>query len=185
MRKISLFLIGLFISTPAFSAGGGFSLANTDLIVSVAFVIFLAVLAYFGVPKMIAKLLDDRAQSIQDELNQAAQLRDEAQELLASFERKKREVDIQSEAIIERAREEAKAESRLAQEDMKRTIARRIQLAEDQIKSAQEAAMKDVRDKAIKIAVAAAADVIAEHLRSDDADRLIDSAVSNIDSYLN
>ena len=96
-------------ASPAWAAGGGISLKNTDFVVLLGLLVFIGILLYFKVPGMIGKMLDSRAEGIQAELNEARALRDEAQSLLASYERKQREVQEQADRIVEAAKEEAKA----------------------------------------------------------------------------
>ena len=88
MRSI---LTGLFAlaASPALAASeyGFFSLKNTDFIVLCAFILFIGILVYFKVPGTLSKMLDDRASGIQSELDEAKALREEAQSLLASYER--------------------------------------------------------------------------------------------------
>ena len=97
MRMTLAALLTLTAASPALAASGPFfSLSNTNFIVSIAFILFLGVLAYFKVPGMIDKQLDDRAEGIKSELDEACALREEAQTLLASFERKQSQVKDQA-----------------------------------------------------------------------------------------
>ena len=54
-----------------------------------------------------------------------------------------------------------------AKADLETSIARRLAAAEDQIASAEASAVKEVRDQAISIAVAAADQVIAKQMTAD------------------
>ena len=183
--RYGIFATLTLMGAPAFAAGGGFSLANTDLVVTISFVLFIAVLAYLGVHKIIGKMLDDRADGIQNDLDEAKALREEAQSLLASYERKQREVKEQAEAIVTRAREDAKAAGVQAKEDIKASIARRMQVADDQIKSAQASAVREVRETAVSVAIGAASDVIAKNMKAADTGSLIDAAIADVDARLN
>ena len=60
-------------------------LAEPETWVAVAFVIFLGVLVKLGVPGMIVRALDDRSARIKAELDEAARLRREAEEVLAQY----------------------------------------------------------------------------------------------------
>jgi F-type H+-transporting ATPase subunit b len=51
----------------------------------VALVLFIGLIIYLGVPRMITKSLDERAAKIASELDAAKRLRDEAQALLAEY----------------------------------------------------------------------------------------------------
>ncbi|MFQ5623482.1 MAG: ATP F0F1 synthase subunit B [Paracoccaceae bacterium] len=172
MNSVSMFAL----------AGGGFSLNNTNVVVSIAFIIFIGVLIYFGVHKKVSRLLDDRANNIRSELDEAQALRDEARALLASYERKQGEVNAQSEAIKEQARRDAEAAAERAKEDLKASIARRLQAAKDQSASAE--AMREVKDRAVAIAVAAAGDVIRGGMSEKDAANLIDGAIKEVGAKL-
>ena len=170
---------------PAFAATGPFfSLGNTDFVVLLGFLIFLGVLVYFKVPTLLAGMLDKRAEGIQSELDEARALREEAQALLASYERKQRDVQEQADRIIAHARQEAELAAEQAREDMKAAVARRLAAAESQIASAEAAAVREVRDRAAAIAIAAARDVIAQQTTSDDADRLIDDSIAEVSAKL-
>ena len=65
---------------------------NSDLVVTLTTLLFIALLVYLGVPKKIGGLLDARADKIKAELEEARRLREEAQTLLASYEKKQKEV---------------------------------------------------------------------------------------------
>ena len=92
MRKLAT-LLALTAASPAFAASGPFlSLHNTNFVVLLAFILFIGVLVYYKVPGMLAAMLDKRADDIQSELDEARTLREEAQTLLASYERKQKEV---------------------------------------------------------------------------------------------
>ena len=56
--------------------------------------------------------------------------------------------------------------------------------AEEQIGSAQAAAVKEVRDQAIVIAIAAAKEVIAKKMTAAEGNALIDSAIAEVDAKL-
>ena len=172
-------------AAPAFAASGPFfSLNNTDFVVTIAFVLFIALLIYLKVPGKVAGLLDARAEGIKSDLEEARTLRDEAQAVLASYERKQQEVQEQADNIVANAKEEAKAAAEQAKLDLKDTIARRLQAAEDQIASAEASAVKEVRDTAISVATSVAGGVIASKMTAKDAGGLIDAAIKDVGEKL-
>ena len=175
----------MLTATPAFAASGPFfSLANTDFVVTLAFLLFIGVLFYFKVPGLVGGLLDKRAEGIQSELDEARALREEAQSILASYERKQKEVAEQAEIIVKNAKSEAQAAADQAREDIKTSIVRRLQLAEEQIASAEASAVKEVRDRAVSVAISAASDVIASGMNAKDAGNLIDLAITDVGDKL-
>jgi F-type H+-transporting ATPase subunit b len=175
------------IAAPAFAAGGDYGFAsffNTNYVVLIGFILFLALLFYFNVPAMILKMLDDRAETIRSELDEARNLRDEAQAVLAAYERKSREVAEQSQRIIDHAREEARLAADAAKEDLKQSIARRLKAAEEQITSAEEKATREFRNRAVDVAIAAAAKILADSTTATEANKRIDAAIAEVESRL-
>ena len=173
-------------ATPAIAASDKpfFSLANTDFIVTLGFLTFIGILVYFKVPSLVGGMLDKRAEGIQSELDEARALREEAQSLLASFERKQKEVKDQAERIVVKAREDAEMAAEQAKEELERSITRRLQAAEEQIASAEATAVKEVRDQAIAVAVGAAQDVIAKQMTAAQGNKLIDEAIAQVGEKL-
>ncbi len=185
MRKILASLLALTVATPAFAASGPFfSLGNTDFVVTIAFIVFILVLFYFKVPGMIGGMLDKRADDIKSELDEARALREEAQTILASYERKQAEVKEQAGRIVEAAKEEAQLAAEAAKEDLKKSIARRLAAAEDQIASAQNSAVKEVRDQAIDVAVRAAREIVAGQMTAAQGNALIEAAIKDVQDKL-
>lgn len=156
------------------------SLGNSDFVVLIGFLLFLAILFYFNVPAMLAGMLDKRAEGIRSDLDEARALREEAQTLLASYERKQREVAEQAERIVAQAKADAEAAAEEAKANLERSIARRLQAAEDQIQSAEDKAVQSVRNRAVEVAVAAAAATIGRQMAAADANRLIDDAIGEV-----
>ncbi len=160
------------------------SLFNTDFVVLIGFLLFLAILFYFNIPNMLGKMLDQRADTIKADLEEARSIREEAQAMLASYERKQREVADQSARIVAAARADAQAVADQAKLDLQHTIARRLQTAEEQIINAEEKALHVVRDRAIQTAIAAVAVAIRENMPADFAQQTIDDAIGVVEQRL-
>ena len=73
----------------------------------VALVIFLGIVIYLKVPGMINKSLDERAERIRNELDEARRLREEAQQLLAEYQRKRKDAEKEAGELIAAAEHEA------------------------------------------------------------------------------
>lgn len=185
MRTTLTASLTLLLATPAFAADGPFfSLGNTDFVVLLGLIVFIGILFYFKVPGLIGGMLDKRADDIRSELEEARKLREEAQTLLASYERKHKDVQEQAERIVSAAKADAKAAGEQAKVDLENSVARRLSAAEDQIVSAQASAVKEVRDQAVTIAIGVAQDVIAKQMSAADANGLIDDAIGQLESKL-
>jgi len=173
-------IIALLLASPAAAAVEGkpfFSLYNTDLIVLAAFIIFVGVLIYAKVPDKITGFLDSRAETIKAELDEARRLREEALELHASFERQQAQVKEQAARIVEKAKADAELAAEQTKAEIEASIARRLKAAEDQIASAETAAIRQVRDKATAVSIAAASTVIAKNIDEARGDALVADAI--------
>lgn len=183
MTRLTVALI--FAAGPALAAGDRFfSLHNTDFVVLLAFLLFIAILIYFKIPGMIGGLLDKRADGIRKDLDEARTLRDEAQALLGSYERKQKEMQEHAQRVVEAARKEAATAAEQARKDLDASITRRMAAAEEQITQAEAKAVKQVKDQAATVAVAAAAEVLREQISGDRASALIDSAIDEVGAKL-
>ena len=183
--RIPATLAVILAATPAAAATGPFfSLGNTDFIVLLGFLLFIAVLFYFKVPGILAGLLDKRADQIKSELDEAKSLREEAQALLASYERKQKEVQAQADRIVATAKSEAASAAEQAKLDLQASITRRLAAAQDQIASAEASAVKEVTNRAVTVAIAAAREVIAGQVTASDANKMIDESIATVEQKL-
>jgi F-type H+-transporting ATPase subunit b len=183
MKRLSLILA--LAATPATAATGPFfSLGNSNFVVLLGFLAFVALLAYLKVPGRILGLLDNRAVQIKAELDEARALREEAKSILATYERRQKEVQEQAERIVATATDEAMAAAEQAKAELKATIARRLAAATDQIASAEAAAIRQVREQAVNVAVAAAGDLLAKQMTADSASASIDEAIAQVEARL-
>lgn len=185
MNRLILSTAIALTASPALAAGGPFfSLRNTDFVVLLAFLLFIGILVYMKVPGKVTGMLDARAEQIKAELAEARALREEAKELLASYDRKAREVQEQSARIVASAKDEAMAAAAQAKEELKVSIARRLAAATDRIASAEAAAVREVREKAVNVAVAAATEVLAAQATKEKAQASIDDAIIQVAARL-
>lgn len=183
MKKLSILLA--LAGTPALAASGPFfSLQNTNFVVLIAFIAFVGLLIYLKVPGKLTGMLDARAAQIKADLDEARALREEAKSVLATYERRQKEVQEQADRIVSTAREEALAAAAQAKADLKASIARRMAAAVDQIASAEAAALRQVREQAVSVAVAAAGDVLAKQMTADAAAASIDAAIAQVEAKL-
>ncbi|ACT58749.1 F0F1 ATP synthase subunit B family protein [Hirschia baltica] len=129
---------------------------------TIAVLIFLGILVWKKIPATIAKSLDDRAQKIQDELDNARLLREKAQAALAEAERSQAQAEEDAKAIVAAAKAEAKAFADTSRADLKERMERREKMAEERIARAEAEATQAVRNTAAEAASAAAAGILRE-----------------------
>lgn len=151
----------------------------------VGLLIFLGVIVYLKVPGMMAKSLDDRADQIRNELAEAKRLREEAQHLLAEYQRKRKEAEAEAAHIVSAAEREAEMLTAEAKKKTEEFVANRTALSEQKIKQAEADAMKAVRSAAVDLAIAAAESVISKKTDVNVQSNLFKNAVGQVKARLN
>lgn len=164
---------------------GGPMLQDPTFWVAVAFVGFIGLLVYYGVPGLVAKALDDRADQIRRDLDEARRLREDAQALLDEYQRKTRDADTEAKAIIDQARREAEALAGETRRNLTESLERRARLAEEKIARAEAQASSEVRAAAVDAAIAAAEKMIQARVTPEMAGRLADQGIRDLKGKLN
>jgi F-type H+-transporting ATPase subunit b len=152
---------------------------------TVALVIFIGVVFYFKVPGMISKALDERANRIRNELEEARRLREEAQQLLAEFQQKRKEAEKDAADIVASAKREADMLLEDAHRKTEEYVVRRTAIAEQKIAQAEQEAVNEVRASAVDIAVEAARKLLAEKVDAKTGAELFKSSLQEVKSKLN
>jgi F-type H+-transporting ATPase subunit b len=148
--------------------------------VAIGFVILIGVMGWLKVGKMIGSALDARAAKIKATLDEAAELREEAQQVLAEYQRKQRDAVKEMEETLARARDEAKHLAEEAAENLERIMVRREEMARDKIAQAEDEAIQEVREIAVDVALAAAQKLITDGLDEARAGRLVNAAIAEL-----
>ena len=159
--------------------------AQPEFWVAAAFVILMAVFAYFGIHRTVLTALDHRSERIKSELDDARRLREEASEVLAEYKARHAKAEAEAQEIVASANEEAEriaAEARAKMEDF---VARRTKTAESKIALAEAQALADVRAAAANAAVAAAASVLSQSVKGSLADDLLTKGIAEVRAKLN
>ncbi|WP_139412894.1 F0F1 ATP synthase subunit B [Bartonella mastomydis] len=156
----------------------------------VGLVLFLALLVYFEIPQKVLHHLDARAKRIKDELDEALRLREEAQEILAEYQRKHAEAEKDAQEIIAAAKHEVESVIAEARKKAEEYVKNRNKLAEQKIAQAEADAIRMVSSSAIDLAISTARTLIAKELDSNRADELVKEALSKeslrkMKTYLN
>ena len=153
--------------------------------VLVAFIGFVGVLVYFKVPGMVTKGLDARAEKIKADLEDADALLKEAQDLLASYQKKQREAADEAQEIKARAKEEGKRIVENGRAQLEDSLQRREKLAMDRITQAEASALDEIRARTVDIALDATRDLLANNLSDHKANAMLDDAIRELPGRLN
>ena len=157
---------------------------NAEGYIAIAFVLFVALLLYVKVPKMIATALDGRAVKVRADLDEAKRLRAEAESLLANYRARADTASADVAHILATARSEAAGIVADAHAQADAVIARRGTQAETKIAAAERAAEASVRAAAVDLAIAAARRIILAHDDPAEAARLTSAAIGELDKRL-
>lgn len=165
-------------------AGGKAWYVSSEFWVLVPLLLFFALVAWKGGFKAAGGALDKRADAIRDELDEARRLREEAQALLASYQRKQADAEAEAAEIVERARRDAEAMATKSRADLAERLQRRAAQAEAKIASAEAQALAEVKARAADIAVDAAEDLIRTKMTAADKTRFFKDGLSQISGSL-
>ena len=150
---------------------------------AVAFVIFIAATAK-PISRLLTAGLDKRADKIRSDLEEAEKLREEAQDLLASYQRKQRDALAEAEAIIAHAGEEAERLAVQERDKLEAALERRQKQAIDRIAQAEAQALDLVRAKTVDVALDATREYLAKELKENHSDALTDAAIKDLPGNL-
>ncbi len=153
--------------------------------VAVAFLLFVALMIYLKVPAKVAAMLDERSAKIAKELAEARRLREEAQALLDEYKGKRIAAEKDAKDIVALARKEAEAYGHEMRTKLAETLERRTRQAKQKIEQAEAQAVKDVRNAATDLAIAAAQDLLATTAKGAKGAKLISDSIDAVKSRLN
>jgi F-type H+-transporting ATPase subunit b len=139
---------------------------------AVAFVVFAGVIYRFAGSKIVG-MLDTYSASIRKQLDEARTLRDDAQVLLASYQRQQHEMQLEAQNMLERARTEAAAFRQEALAELERDLARREQAALDRIALGAARARQEVQAAAVTTVMITLEALLRERPAQANADHLI------------
>lgn len=158
-------------------------LHSTTFWVAVAFVVFVAAV-FKPMKRILGEALDGRIAKIREEVEEAQRLREEAQAMLAGYQRRQREAIQEAEQIIAHAREEAERTQRKAEAELEDSIARREQQAAEKIAQAEAAAVDEIREKAVDMAIDATAKLLGEKMAGKAGEKAVAEAIKDIPKKL-
>ena len=158
--------------------------ASTSFIVAAAFIMFFV---FFGKKIFIAvgAMLDDRSDAIKSELDEATRLREEAQDMLADYERKQHEALAEAENIVAAARAEAERLGVEAAKQLESSLKRSEQMAKDRIAQAEASALQEVRAVAVDVALEATAKILEKDVSGAKAKDIINGSIGELGKKLN
>lgn len=148
--------------------------------VSLAMLVLIGIILWKKIPATISANLDKRIGEIQSELDEAKDLRVEAEKLRAEYESKLASASTEADEIRARADEEATRILDDAKESATHLIARRKQMAEEKIAAAEREAMAEIQNLVARTATQSAQALIASHHSQKDDEQLVNEAIAKL-----
>lgn len=148
-----------------------------------AFVVFFALLGKKLVA-MIGGALDERAQAIRKQLDEAEKLKNDAEKALAEYRKRQQDALKEAEAIVAQAHTEAQALEAEQKAQIEQRLKRREAQALDKIAQAEAQATAEVRDAAVDLALAATRRVLTEKVDGGVAGGLVDASIRELPQRL-
>ncbi len=151
--------------------------------VAVSFVIFVA-LVWKKASAVITAALDSRAAKIRAELDEAERLHKDALALLSGYQRRQADALKEAEAILAHAREEAARLRAQAGADLESSLKRRETQAMNRIAQAEAAAVAEVRNLTVDVAIGASHRILTGDMQAAQADQLIEQSIAELPKHL-
>ena len=165
------------------TAAHGVFYEDPQFLVLIAFVITIALIGKTVFQKT-SRALDERSEGIRIDIEESTRLHEEAQDLLAFYERKQRDAVKEAKELAERAKDESEYLAKKAAADLDAVINRRKRQAKDRIAQAEVTARDEIRIATIDVAVEASRRILANKVSGKKGDALIEAAIKNLPSLL-
>ena len=186
-RSFMITLLAFALSPGAGYAAGSkkmISLDNTDFVVLISFLIFVGVLVYFKVPAIIASFLDKRAEDIQNEIEKASEILEEAKEILSSIEADHIRTSETIEKMVMTAKDRAGEEEEKAKKHIEELMKSKLLSAEGQVSSNERKILEEIEARAIDLSIEKVREKLSKSLSGTDYDKHFDSSIQSIEKGL-
>lgn len=158
-------------------------LLDTHVWYALSFIIFAAIVWQFGKPAFLG-MLDKRILEIKKEIETAENLRVEAQEMLAQYQRRQRDAAGEADKIITNAKKSAKQFQKKAEADLAESMKRRENQLTERLVRMEQNAMQEIQAYAAEIAMRAATDIIIDKLDKKTNEKLVEQSIENIEKHI-
>ena len=186
-KSLLITLLALVISSGAGYAAGSkkiISLDNTDFVVLISFLIFVGILVYFKVPAIVASFLDKRSADIQNEIDKASEILEEAKEILSSIEADHIRTSETIEHMIMTAKDRAGEEEEKAKKQIEELMKSKLISAEGQVKSNERKILEEIEARAIDLSIEKVREKLSKSLSGNDYDKHFDASIQSIEKGL-
>ncbi len=193
-RQLRLNIKALQIMLPAFALSFGasyaagskkiISLDNTDFVVLISFLIFIGVLVYFKVPSIVGAFLDKRSNDIQNEIEKAGEILEEAKKILSSIEADHIRTSETIGQMVQTAKSRAEDEEEKAKRNIEELMKNKLISAEGQVMSNERKILEEIEGRAIDLSIEKVRMKLSKSLLSSDYDNQFDASIQSIEKGL-
>ena len=186
-KSLLITLLALVISSETSHAAGSkktISLDNTDFVVLISFLIFVGVLVYFKVPAIVASFLDKRSADIQNEIDKASEILEEAKEILSSIEADHKRTSETIEQMVMTAKDRAGEEEEKAKKQIEELMKSKLISAEGQVKSNERKILEEIEARAIDLSIEKVRAKLSKSLSGNDYDKYFNASIQSIEKGL-
>ena len=152
--------------------------------VAVSFVIFFGALVYFKVPQNVNNLLSKMIGDIKNEIDESEKLRVESKKLLDDAQNKLDSANTESKKIIDEAKKSSEKLIIEMNDKFHQSAEIKKNSAQNKISQMKEAAIKDIKDTSIKIAVESVKKIINTSVDKSKLDNLFEKNLEETKSEL-
>ena len=193
-RQLRLNIKVLQITLPAFALSCGVSYAagskklislnNTDFVVLISFLIFVGVLVYFKVPSIVGAFLDKRSNDIQNDIEKAGEILEEAKKILSSIEADHIRTSETIGQMVQSAKSRAGDDEEKAKKNIEELMRNKLISAEGQVLSSERKILEEIEGRAIDLSIEKVRMKLSKSLSSSDYDNQFDLSIQSIEKGL-
>lgn len=152
---------------------------SAEFWVGVAFVLVVLLLAG-PVGRLVRSMLNKRIDNITKRIHDAAELREEAQKLLADYEKKFLNADKEAQAILNKSQKEIEYLKKENLAKLEEEMKIKEKEAEDRITASKEKAAREISDLTSELTIKTVKAAIVKNLDAKTQNKLIDDSISLI-----
>ena len=152
--------------------------------VAVSFVIFFGILVYFKIPQNVNNLLGKMIVDIKNEIDESEKLRTESKKLLDDAQSKLNSVSVETKKILDQAKSDSDKLVIEMNDKFHKSAEIKKNLSKTKIAQMKEAAIKEIKDLSIKIAVKSVIKIINTSVDKSKLDNLFKKNLKETKSEL-
>ena len=145
--------------------------------VTVSFFIFFGILIYFKIPQKVKETLEQKILNIQNQVNEAEKLKEDAKNILTEQEKKISNSKKEVKEMINKANEEVEKNVLRSNEEFHTLMESRKKSAEDRIRQLKNQAIKDIKNASVKLALESVEKMIKNSLDKSKLDKIYSSSI--------